>query len=291
MSRDTSFYYSFLVLPPQKRSAIVAVWDFCRALDDAVDEVAPVPGERELSLEARARVADELGSWRRELEAVYAEHGEPRTRQGKALRPFVAHFKLPRREFEALIDGVEMDLGTVRYQTVESLERYCRHVAGTVGLICLEIFGFRDPRSRDYALSLALALQYTNIIRDVAADLEQGRLYLPAEDLARFQVTEAELAQGTLTPKVRELLAFECARAREHYRRASAILPARDRRQLVAAEIMGGIYFGILQRIEHAGYDVFSSRIRVPRPERLMIALRIWVRSVIGLPTPLGADS
>jgi phytoene synthase len=288
MSRDTSFYYSFLVLPPRKRQAIVAVWDFCRALDDAVDGVSPLSGEPTLMSEARQKVAQELLSWRAELDAVYGIGGEPQTRQGRALQPFVRQFGLPKHEFSLLIDGVETDLGNVRYQDFDALARYCRHVAGTVGLICLEIFGHQEPGSRDYALELAVALQLTNIIRDVAVDLQQGRVYLPAEDLARFQVTEAELRRGVVTPGVRALLAFECGRAREHFRRASASLPPRDRHQLVAAQIMGGIYFGILERIEGAGYDVFTARIRVPRPERLLIALRIWVRSGLGLPTPLG---
>jgi len=288
MSRDTSFYYSFLVLPARKRQAIVAVWDFCRALDDAVDEVSPASGEQTLTPEARQSVALELRSWRAELDAVYGMGREPQTRQGKALQPFVRQFGLPRQEFSLLIDGVEMDLDRVRYQEFAALERYCRHVAGTVGLICLEIFGYQDQGSRDYAMNLAVALQLTNIVRDVAADLEQGRIYLPAEDLVRFQVTEADLGRGVVTPGVRALLAFECSRAREHFRRASAGLPRRDRHQLVAAQIMGGIYFGILERIEQAGYDVFSSRIRVPRPARLLIALRIWLRSRLGLPTPLG---
>jgi len=181
-----------------------------------------------------------------------------------------------------------MDLGRVCYATFDALAGYCRHVAGTVGLICLEIFGYRDPASREYALNLAMALQLTNIIRDVAADLDQGRVYLPAEDLARFGVSEADLREGRMTDRVRALLEFECGRARELYRRASASLPKVDGRRLVAAQIMGGIYFGILERIERAGYDVFSSRIRVPRPRRLMIALRIWARSTVGLPTPLG---
>lgn len=288
MSRDTSFYYSFLVLPPLKRRAIVAVWDFCRALDDAVDEAVPGSASHLLTPEASAKVAAELLAWREELAAVYGEGREPRTRQGLALQPFVGEFGLPRQEFASLIDGVEMDLGYVCYPTFDALSGYCRRVAGTVGLICLEIFGYRDPASRDYALNLAMALQLTNIIRDVAADLNQGRTYLPAEDLARFGVTELDLRQGRVTEKIRALLAFECGRTRELYRRASASLPADDRRRLVAAEIMGGIYFGILERIERAGYDVFSSRIRVPRPQRLLIALRIWARSSLGLPTPLG---
>lgn len=281
MSRDTSFYYSFLVLPPRKRSAIIAVWDFCRAIDDAVDEVVP---EAEwaggLTDVARARATMQLTDWRNELEAVYA--GTPATRQGTALQPFVREFRLPREQFEALIDGVEMDLDHAAYGTFEELREYCRRVASAVGLICLDIFGYHDPASRAYAVDLGLALQLTNIIRDVAADLRRGRLYLPAEDLARFGVAAADLRAGIVTPPVRALLRFECDRAREYYARAAAQLPRRDARSLVAAEIMGGIYFAILRRIERAGYDVFSRRIRVPRPSRAVIALRIWLRTLIG---------
>ncbi|MEQ1758444.1 MAG: squalene/phytoene synthase family protein [Vicinamibacterales bacterium] len=274
MSRDTSFYYSFLVLPPVKRQAIVAVWDFCRAVDDAVDEGGDAVAE--------------LATWRRELAAVYEPDRIPATSQGRALRPLVQAFGLPREEFESLIDGVAMDIEHVRYPTFDALQGYCRRVAGTVGLICLEIFGHKDRASREYALHLATALQLTNIIRDIAADLQQGRVYLPTEDLELFCVTEDDLREGQVNLRVRSLLEFECGRAHEYFRRASATLPAVDRRRLLAAEIMGGIYFGLLKRIEDTGYDVFSSRIRVPRPERLFIALRIWARSLLGLSNPLG---
>lgn len=280
MARDTSFYYSFLVLPPARRQAIVAVWDFCRAVDDAVDEAAGGAGP--LSPEVRARAAGELAEWRRELARVF-EGGAPETRQGRALQPLVDAFGLPRVPFEELIDGVEMDLVTRRYETFDDLREYCRRVASTVGLICLEIFGARDPGAKAYAVDLGLALQLTNIIRDVAVDLEQGRLYLPLEDLRRFGCTEDDLRAGRVTPPVAALLAFECTRAREYYARARRALPPSDARRLVAAEIMGGIYFGILRRIEASGYDVFSARIRVPRPARALIALRIWLRSLFGL--------
>jgi phytoene synthase len=293
MSRDTSFYYSFLVLPPRKRSAIIAVWDFCRAVDDAVDEVVPEPEWRHgLSAEARACAERQLAMWRAELDACYgAARGAggvaaaARTEQARSLQPFIHEFNLPRAPFEQLIDGVAMDLAHVRYPTFDALAEYCRRVASTVGLICIEIFGYRDPGARAYAVNLGMALQLTNIIRDVAADLHRGRLYLPAEDLARFGVTERDLEAGTVTPAVRNLLRFECERAREYYRRAAADLPPRDARSLVAAEIMGGIYFGILQRIEHAGYDVFSRHVRVPRPYRAYIALRIWARRTFFTPT------
>jgi phytoene synthase len=150
-----------------------------------------------------------------------------------------------------------------------------------VGLICLEIFGYRDPGSKAYAESLGMALQLTNILRDVSTDLRRGRIYLPMEDLRRFGVGEADLQRAVVTDAVAALLRFECDRARDYYRRAAAQLPAVDARSLVAAEIMGGIYYGILQRIERAGYDVFSRRIRVPRPQRALIALRIWLGTLL----------
>jgi len=280
MSRDTNFYYSFLVLPPRKRRAIVAVWDFCRAVDDAVDEVEPGP-------DAETRAAAQLEAWRVELEACYAAasvdrtgHG-PRTAQGRALQEYIREFNLPRKPFNDLIEGVAMDLSYVRYPTFDALAEYCRRVASTVGLVCVEIFGYRDPGARAYAVNLGMALQLTNIIRDVASDLERGRTYLPTEDLVRFGVTEEALRLGKVTPPVRALLEFECARARDYYSQASASLPPADARSLVAAEIMGGIYFEILERIERAGYDVFRERVRVPRPYRALIALRIWARSLL----------
>lgn len=283
MSRDTSFSYSFLVLPPRKRRAIVAVWDFCRAVDDAVDEVVP---EEEwaggLTPDARRRAAAGVAVWRRELDAAYG--GLPGTPQGCALQPCIREFGLPRKSFEDLIDGVEMDLVHERYSTFADLSEYCRRVASAVGLICVEIFGYRDAGSRDYAVELGMALQLTNIVRDVAADLRRGRVYLPLEDLERFGVTEADLRAGTVTPAVRALLGFQCDRARHYYRRAAAALPPADRRSLAAAEIMGAIYYGILRRIERSGYDVFSRRIRVPRPARARLALRVWALILLGLP-------
>jgi 15-cis-phytoene synthase len=294
MSRDTSFYYSFLVLPPPKRRAIVAVWDFCRAVDDAVDEVVP---EHEwaggLTDEARARAAVQVASWRSELDAAY--RGTPQSPQGRALQPVIREFNLPRARFEELIDGVEMDLSRARYETFDGLLEYCRRVASAVGLICVEIFGYRDLGSLAYAESLGIALQLTNIIRDVAVDLRRGRIYLPCEDMRRFGVSEDDLRRGRVTPEVAALLQFECDRARTYYDRAAWQLPAADAMTLVAAEIMGGIYYGILTRIEAANYDVFSTRIRVPRLQRAVIALRIWLQTQIGArrraPVPKPTDT
>jgi 15-cis-phytoene synthase len=272
LSRDTSFYYSFLVLPAAKRDAIVAVWDFCRAVDDAVDE----PGA------ADPQAA--LQGWRAEIGRCFGSGPQaPLTPQGRNLQPVIGTFSLPRRPFEDLVDGVEMDLRVARYDTFEALYEYCWRVASTVGLICLEIFGYTRPESREYAVNLGIALQLTNIIRDVGVDLERGRVYLPAEDLRRFDVTESDLRAGRVTEGVRRLLAYQCSRARGYYTRAHARLPPEDRRSLVAAEIMRGIYQSVLDRIERADYDVFGEPIRVPRPRRAAIAASIWARSLAGL--------
>jgi len=275
VARDTSFYYSFLVLPADKRRAIIAVWDFCRAVDDAVDEAPAGTGD--------ARIAE----WREELARCF-ENGAPQTPQGRALQPLIAAYGLPRSAFDALIEGVEMDLRMSRYATFAELYEYCIRVASAVGLMCVEIFGCKDPASRQYAIELGVALQLTNILRDVAGDLERGRVYIPLEDFARYNCHEGDLGaeaihagHGVRSPAVRQLLAFQAQRAREYYRRADAVLPAADARRLVAARIMGAIYRGILVRIEAADYDVFSGVIRVPRPRRALIAAATWARTAL----------
>ena len=267
MARDTNFYYSFLVLTPARREAIVAVWDFCRAVDDAVDE-AEDPGT----------AAAEVVKWREEVGRLFGPE-TPLTPQTKNLKPYVEAFSLTRQPFDDLVDGVEMDLRRSRYDTFDELVGYCRRVASAVGVMCIEVFGCRDSRSREYAFHLGLALQITNIIRDIKADLKQGRIYLPQEDLARFGVTEEALAAGEMTGAIRKLLQHECQRARQFYAAAAQAMPHGESRKLVAAEIMGGIYFEILQRIERRGYDVFGERVRVPKLHRARIALQIWALS------------
>jgi phytoene synthase len=258
MARDTSFYYAFLMLPPAKRNAIVAVWDFCRAVDDAVDEAVPA-WSGALPLEARRQAEAEL---------------------------------LPRQPFDDLIDGVAMDLARTEYESIADLLEYCRRVASAVGLICIEIFGCKDDGAREYAITLGIALQLTNIVRDVGVDLQRGRVYLPQEDLRRFACSVDDLKRGVvMTEPIRALLAFEIGRAREYFLRTARALPRGDARKLVAAEIMGAIYQEILRRIERRGYDVFSQVVRVPRPARLLIAMTTWVRTLAGLRLPLSLDS
>lgn len=278
MTRKTSFYYSFLVLPRAKRDVIVAVWDFCRSVDDAVDlESDPV----------RARQA--LDGWRDEVARVFAGAGEPLTSQGRALRVLGAGFNLPREQFDALIDGVGMDITPLRFQTFEELEPYCHRVASSVGLICAEIFGYHDPIVREYARDLGVALQLANILRDVGVDYAQGRLYLPLEDLARFDCTEADIAHevaeaggGVKNPKVRAVLEHQAARAHEYFSRATRVLPDAERRAVLAAEIMRAIYQETLRRIEAEGCDVFSRVIRLSRITQARIALSVLGRTRFG---------
>jgi 15-cis-phytoene synthase len=272
MARDTNFYYSFLVLTPARRQAIVAVWDFCRAVDDAVDE-ASVETEADRA-DAHAR----LDEWRREIGRCFTGDEPPQTRQGRALMPFIKQFDLPRGPFGDLVDGVAMDIGHRRFKTFAELYQYCYRVASTVGIICVQIFGCQDAQSRDYAMDLGLALQLTNILRDVKKDLAVGRLYIPLEDLARHEVTEDMLVHDTASPAVRALLRAAGARAHDYYHRATRAIPPEESRRLIAAEIMSGIYQAILAEIERRDYDVFGEIVRVSRPRRAWIAITVWTR-------------
>jgi phytoene synthase len=271
MTRKTSFYYSFLVLPAPQRRAILAVFDVCRAIDDSVDLEPDA---------SRARAA--LDVWRDEVRRIF-EGGTPATPEGRELQPVVGPFHLPRAQFEALIDGVAMDATPRRFETFADLEPYCHRVASSVGLICAEIFGYREKIVLDYARDLAVALQLTNILRDVAMDYRRGRLYLPIEDLARFGCVEADIAreveragQGIGSEKVRAVLEHHAVRARVFFSRAERALPPGDAPRFVAAEIMRGVYWEVLRRIERARFDVFTRVIRVPRAVQGLIALRVW---------------
>ncbi len=271
MTRKTSFYYSFLVLPAPKRRAILAVFDFCRAVDDSVDLAAD-----------ETAAAEGLDLWRAELQRIF-EGGDPATPEGRQLQPCVKSFDLPRAPFEALIAGVAMDVGSRRYATFAELETYCHRVASAVGLICAEVFGYRERAVLDYARDLGVALQLTNILRDVAVDYRVGRCYLPTEDLDRFACTEADIARevahagrGVRSNRVRAVLDHQAARARVFFSRASRALPPGDVRAFLPAEIMRVIYQDLLRRIEGRDCDVFSSLVRVPRARQAQLALTTW---------------
>ena len=281
MSRNTNFYHSFLVLSPAKRRAIIAVWDFCRAVDDTVDDHA-VQSEAD-----RVDAFDRLAAWRREIDVVFTPGAAPESPQGRSLQPYARSFRLPRRPFEDLVDGVSMDVGHRRYRSFNELYQYCYKVASTVGLICVEIFGCREAASRDYAVDLGIALQLTNILRDIKPDLARDRLYVPLDDLARFNVTEDVLREQSQsgsrpTGPVTALLQHQALRAREYYQRAARGLPRDDSRRLVAAEIMAAVYRCILDEIERRDYDVFSEIVSLPNRQRASIAARTWFRIMTG---------
>lgn len=261
----SNFYYSFLFLPPEQRDAVIEVYSFCHEVDDVVDH--PRPGS-----DPRA----ELDRWRVDIAALY-DGGQPSDRALR-LAPHMDRFSLPRQPFLDILDGVEMDLDRARYATWDELHLYCRRVASAVGLLCIEIFGHRNPRSRDYAVELGVALQLTNILRDLDVDARRGRIYLPTEDLERFGVSEEEILAGRSSDRLRELMAFQCQRARSHFFRADNVLPREDRMALYAAEIMGRIYLRLLERIEERGFDVWAERVTISRFRKALIAFSIWLK-------------
>ncbi|MFN0123297.1 MAG: presqualene diphosphate synthase HpnD [Blastocatellia bacterium] len=272
---QSNFFYSFLFLPAQKREAIIDVYGFCREIDDIVDDIADQPG---IDTQTRLRMAGQaLDGWRRELDACYA--GRPSGERSRRLRGVLDHFPIPRDYFDELIAGCEMDLTHQRYETFDELSQYCYRVASIVGLTCLEIFTYHSPRAREYAIHLGMALQLTNILRDLKEDAGRGRIYLPLEDLRRFGYSEADMMNGVVNDNFRALMKFECDRARSYYRRAGELLPPEDRPTLTAARTMGRIYYKLLLQIEACDYDVFHHQVRLHRPERFLIAFSEWARA------------
>ncbi|MEK9136972.1 MAG: presqualene diphosphate synthase HpnD, partial [Bacteroidota bacterium] len=239
---NTSFYYSIAVLPKQKREAISAVYAFCRYTDDIVDE----------GTDERRKVVL-LRKWRMELgQALRGSSGYPLLNQ---LSSTARKFNIPVDHFYDLIRGMEMDLGKTRYETFEELREYCYLVASSVGLMCRQIFGFKNDSTREYAINLGIALQLTNILRDVKDDAKRGRIYIPQEDLRRFGYTEEDLLAGRHTPAFVNLMRFECDRARQYFDAARNALKDEDKYFFFAARIMWSIYAHLLRRIERSNYN------------------------------------
>ncbi len=262
----SNFFYAFLCLPRPQREALYAVYAFCRIVDDAVDVGQDQAAKRK-----------ELERWRAEIAQVF--DGAPAHPAAQRLQEAVKLFPIPREALNEIIAGVEMDLDRSTYKTFDELYPYCYRVASAVGLCCIEIFGYSDVRAREYAVNLGVALQLTNIMRDVQPDARAGRVYLPQEDLKRFGVAAADLAAGRYTPEFLTLMEYEAARAHAYYERAWATLPRSDEHRLFAAEIMGRTYFALLEIIERRRFQVFGARVSVPTPRKLGIALRCWVQS------------
>ncbi len=265
-NRQSNFYYSFLILPKPQRDAIETIYTFCRVTDDIVDE-----GPDDTEKHAR------LLHWTDELKR--ALYGVSTFTLLNKLGTIIHRFKIPVDHFYDLIKGMEMDLTQNRYGTFSELEQYCYRVASTVGLICAEVFGYRNAETRQYAINLGIALQLTNILRDIKSDAKRGRIYLPLEDLRRFGYTEAELLAGTYNDRFVELMKFECQRTHEYFRRAKASLAEEDKVLFSAARTMGNIYYLLLRRIERSQYNVFDRRIRLSSPIKLFVAIALRVRN------------
>jgi 15-cis-phytoene synthase len=263
---SSNFYYAFMLLPAERRQALYSVYAFCRFVDDIADDA--------VDDEAGGKPAKLLARWREELERVF--NGSPTHAISRALAYNVRRFAIPRRYFEEIIDGVEMDLGRTRYATFEELRLYCYRVASAVGLVCIEIFGYRNPHTREYAENLGIAFQLTNIIRDLSEDAARGRIYLPLEDLARFDVSEDEILRGADTLELRRLLEHEVERARSFYAQAENALAAEDRAAMVCAEAMRSIYRALLERIASKGCGVVGRRHRISTPRKLYLVGRTW---------------
>jgi phytoene synthase len=260
----TSFYYAFRLLPRPKRRAIYALYSFCRVVDDCVDEPG---GEGEAGLHR----------WLAEAHRAYA--GTPQTDLGRELAEAVFRFPIPRHCFEQIVAGCRMDLLQSRYASFAELRTYGERVASAVGLASIEIFGYESPRTREYAERLGLALQLTNIVRDVAEDAGKGRIYLPQEELARFGVSEEDVLATARpgfakSPRFQDLLAFQGARARAHFEEAKAALPDEDRRSMLPAEVMGAVYRALLEDMARRGWPVGRPAARLTRPRKAWIALR-----------------
>jgi len=260
----SSFYYSFLFLPPDKRRAITALYAFCREVDDVVDEGV----EPEL---ARTKLA----WWRSEIDALF--NGTPQHPVTRALSEPIDNFDLPQSRFLEIIAGMEMDLTRQRYATFDDLQLYCYRVASVVGLMAAEIFGRTEAATLDYAENLGTAFQLTNIIRDIGEDASRNRIYIPLDELARFDVDTHDILRGRTSPRLKELLGYQIARAKQYYERALGILPDTDRRAQRPGLVMAAIYRSLLDEIETGKTNVLTTRATLSPIRKLWIAWRTWL--------------
>ncbi|MGH7976235.1 MAG: presqualene diphosphate synthase HpnD [Limisphaerales bacterium] len=267
---------AFVLLPRQKRDAMSALYAFCREVDDVADDET-VPAENR-----RAQLAE----WRADVKRA-CENQSPQFPVNQELQPVIQKFHLPFELFDDLLKGCEMDLDKNRYENFEALEKYCYHVASVVGLLSIEIFGYQNPATRNYAIYLGKALQLTNILRDVKTDAERGRIYLPLDQLKKFGVNENEILNSKYSENFRALAAEIADHAKQFYAFARKTLPAEDRNSMIAAELMGSVYWQLLQKLEHNQFNVFGANpIRIRRPQKLLLIFRSWLRFNCNFKTP-----
>ena len=261
----SSFYYSFLFLPPERRRAITALYAFCREVDDTVDETTD---------ESLARI--KLAWWRTEVATMY--NGTPTHPVTKALQPHLAAYTLQQEHLQAIIDGMEMDLNQTRYLDYAGLTKYCWHVASVVGILSASIFGVTNPQTLKYAETLGLAFQLTNIIRDVGEDARKGRIYLPIDELQQFNVTAADILNFRHSDKFEALMTFQAERAQTYYDEAFALLPREDRRAQRPGLMMAAIYRTLLDEIERDKFHVLTQKISLTPLRKLWLAWKTYVR-------------
>ena len=261
----SSFYYSFLFLPEARRRAITALYAYCREVDDVVDETADAGV-------ARAK----LVWWRNEITSIF--EGQPQHPVARALAEVVGPYGLSQARLQEVIDGMAMDLEYNAYPDFDALKVYCHRVAGVVGILSAQIFGFEDPRTLEYAADLGLALQLTNIIRDVGEDARRNRVYLPLHELAEYGVTTDEISRGLETENFRKLMDFQITRAQGYYDRALGKLPESDRKAQRPGLVMAAIYRTLLDEIRDDGAHVLTARTALTPVRKLWIAWRTWMR-------------
>ena len=268
-ARAKNFYYAFRTLPAPKRRAIYAAYAFCRLCDDIADGDAPVEEKRAALGETRARLRGEAGS------------GQPNP-VFDALGHAIAAYSIPVDLFEEVVDGVEMDLVKVRYDTFEDLREYCFGVASAVGLISIEVFGYEDEAAKEYAIDLGIAMQLTNIMRDLREDAERGRIYLPLEEIDAFGYSQQQLMDGVVNEQFRELMRFQADRARRYFASGSRLMPLLGPRARACPAVLAGVYGALLDSMERAGYDVFQGRIALSTRRKLFIMAKTWAASLVG---------
>jgi phytoene synthase len=267
---------AFVLLPKAKRDGMSALYAFCREVDDVADaESRPVLERRE-----------QLAAWRADVRRACGTE-PPQVPVNRELQTVIHRYHLAFEHFDALLQGVEMDLDIKRYENYEQLDLYCYRVASVVGLLSIEVFGYQDPACREYAVCLGKALQLTNILRDVRSDTQRGRIYLPLSELARFKVTPEEILRLEYSPRFFELANSVAQRARHFYRLARETLPAADRRSMVAAELMGSVYWRLLRKLERQRFDVFGPELtRLNKGQKALLILRSWLRFASGALSP-----
>ncbi|MEO8447461.1 MAG: phytoene/squalene synthase family protein [bacterium] len=263
----SSFLYSFSLLPKEKNDAINTVYAFCRKTDDIVDD----------ENESEEKKFFKIKEWRNEFEKAL-KSGDSEYSLLNSVSRIIKRFNIPVEPFFDLIKGMEMDLRKKRYNTFGELIDYCFNVASTVGLMCIEIFGYNNPKTKDFAINLGIALQLTNILRDIKSDAKQGRIYIPAEDLKKFNYSESDLMSFTYNENFIKLMKYECERAASYYEKANSYLTKEDKGLMFAARIMEHIYFRVLKIIEKKNYNVFEKKVRVSKLKKLYITAGVFVK-------------